>query len=514
MKMLKTLTALAFAMTLMFVGSIDASAKGDGSYDHSGVSCTECHTDAGIPTNGSVTAGFEADDACTVCHSAADANSDTSGGQDADNVADKPDSFNNNKDHTSMGDDGDGKYDIAAECGCHGPQKDETIHMTPTSMGDADDCSACHAGAPNLSTANVAPTGTADAESTLVDTAVTIDVLANDTDSTSDTLTITAFDAASTEGGVVEEVAGGLKYTPATGFTGNDTFTYTVSDGTFFVDVTVTVTVAANNAPVATADTATTIQGEAVVIDVAANDTDADGDSLTVALGTIDPAMGTIALKDGKITYTPAADFVGDATFTYTISDGIDTTTGNVTVEVLEDTDGDGIANDVDTDDDNDTILDGADQDSTVAATPKEDADNTAKAENGAAAKGTLPGFDPTKSTFVIETQPKNGTLSVNATTGEWIYTPKAGYEGTDTFTITYFNGTDVVEYTVTLTVTAEEEPPFGPDDNGGNDDDGNDDEEDPGSTNPNTGGTAGLMLAAAVTTASAAGLVVSRKRK
>ena len=85
--------------------------------------------------------------------------------------------------------------------------------------------------------------------------------------------------------------------------------------------MTVTVT-PTNDGPVAVDDAATTAEDTAVSIAVLANDTDLDGDTLTVSAATA-PAHGTATVNaDGTITYTPAANYHGTDSFTYTIGDG------------------------------------------------------------------------------------------------------------------------------------------------------------------------------------------------
>ena len=88
-----------------------------------------------------------------------------------------------------------------------------------------------------------------------------------------------------------------------------------------------------NCPPVAVDDTATTVNGFPVIIDVLANDSDPDGDPLTVT-GVTDPPNGTAVNNgDGTVTYTPDCGFFGIDTFDYTISDGQGgTDTGTVTV--------------------------------------------------------------------------------------------------------------------------------------------------------------------------------------
>jgi Ca2+-binding RTX toxin-like protein len=102
-----------------------------------------------------------------------------------------------------------------------------------------------------------------------------------------------------------------------------------------------------NTPPVANNDTATTIQDQAVTIDVLANDTDADGDILEiVSFVATSSEGGTIALEDNdtpedasddQLTYTPAAGFTGSDAFEYTISDGLATDAAPVEISVLSD---------------------------------------------------------------------------------------------------------------------------------------------------------------------------------
>lgn len=91
---------------------------------------------------------------------------------------------------------------------------------------------------------NDAPVAVDDAGQTVVDQAVEIDVLANDTDIDSSGLTVTNLQTTTDEGGTAAVTSGGVTYTPATGFIGSDTFTYTANDGAADSNVaTVTVTV-------------------------------------------------------------------------------------------------------------------------------------------------------------------------------------------------------------------------------------------------------------------------------
>src|SRR5690606_37914225 len=92
---------------------------------------------------------------------------------------------------------------------------------------------------------------------------------------------------------------------------------------------------AINHAPTANDDTAITDEGIAVAVAVRGNDTDPDGDSLTVT-GVTQGANGSVVIDaaTGNPIYTPNAGFTGTDSFTYTISDGGTTSVAVVTVTV------------------------------------------------------------------------------------------------------------------------------------------------------------------------------------
>ena len=63
-----------------------------------------------------------------------------------------------------------------------------------------------------------------------------------------------------------------------------------------------------------------------VTINVLGNDTDADTPTLTIQ-GVTQPGRGTGAIVSGQVRFTPAADFSGQTTFTYTVRTGTSTDT-------------------------------------------------------------------------------------------------------------------------------------------------------------------------------------------
>jgi hypothetical protein len=183
-----------------------------------------------------------------------------------------------------------------------------------------------------------APVANDDTATVTPGSSVSIPILANDSDPDNDPLTITQVGA---PGHGVAHLNGAdhtIIYTPAAGFTGTDTFTYTIADPAG-VEATATVTVlVANDPPVGVDDQATTTAGAAVTVQVLANDSDPGKHPLTVT-GVSTPAHGTAVISHDPggdtVVYTPSAGFTGTDTFTYTITDSVGlTATATVTVRV------------------------------------------------------------------------------------------------------------------------------------------------------------------------------------
>ena len=177
---------------------------------------------------------------------------------------------------------------------------------------------------------NQPPIANDDTASTTTPNAVTIRVLANDSDPDADPIQLTAVGAAAHGTTSINNNGAFVTYQPDAGFSGVDSFTYDIDDfrgGTATATVTVTVAAGANppanNPPVAVSDSATTQPGVAVVIGVLRNDSDPDGDAISIVSAT-NGSRGTTTVNSGlTISYTPAAGFTsGSDTFTYTIGDG------------------------------------------------------------------------------------------------------------------------------------------------------------------------------------------------
>ena len=271
-------------------------------------------------------------------------------------------------------------------------------------------------------------------------------VLTNDSDVDGDTLSV-ALATGPSHGTLTLNTDGSFEYKPEADFHGTDTFTYVVNDG--FGDsaaATVTITVSSiNDVPVANDDSYSVPVGGTLTVQassgVAANDTDADGDSLTVSVAT-GPSNGQLTLNaDGSFTYTPNADFHGTDTFTYTVNDGtVDSAVATVTIDVNT------LAN---------TVND--------AYTIAEDGTLTVDAENGVLTNDS--DVDGDTLSVALATGPSHGTLTLN-TDGSFEYKPEADFHGTDTFTYVVNDGFgNSAAATVTITVNPVNDAPVVADD-------------------------------------------------
>ncbi|MBW8682939.1 Ig-like domain-containing protein [Chitinophaga rhizophila] len=283
---------------------------------------------------------------------------------------------------------------------------------------------------PVVPPANNPPTGKGDSKTTTLNTPVSGSVTGTDPDG--DVLTFTKATNPA-HGSVVVRTDGTYTYTPASGYSGNDSFTITIADGkggSTVVTVTITVTAPGNNPPTGTGDNKTTSQDTPVI--GAVRGTDPDGDVLTFSKAT-DPVNGTVIVNaDGTYTYTPAAGFSGNDSFTVRISDGKGgsaTVTVNITVT---------------------PVTPPANNPPTGFGDSKATPENTP-------VSGTVTGTDPDGDvlTFTKATNPAHGTVVVNAN-GSYTYTPAAGYSGLDNFNITISDGKGgTATVTVNINVTA-----------------------------------------------------------
>ena len=260
-----------------------------------------------------------------------------------------------------------------------------------------------------------------------------LNVLENDTTEADETLTISSIVAGPANGTVqisVDNLI--LIYTPNAGFSGSDSLTYQISDGNGGLDTaTAQITVIAepdpNEAPVGVDDTISVDAEQAnQILNVLDNDTTEADETLTISSVVTEPANGTVRISADSLTliYTPDAGFSGSDTLTYEISDGnggVDTADVQITV-VADEPD----PNNAPTafNDDIEVTVDVADQVLNVLANDT-----------------TLPDTGETLTVVAVSTQPQNGTVEIAADGGSLIYTPNAGFEGTDSLSYQVSDG-------------------------------------------------------------------------
>ncbi|MBW4487729.1 MAG: tandem-95 repeat protein [Trichocoleus desertorum ATA4-8-CV12] len=282
---------------------------------------------------------------------------------------------------------------------------------------------------------NDAPIAISDAVSTNEDTVVTIPVLTNDTDAEGNTLTIDNFSTPAK--GSLSQNNGVFTYTPTANANGSDSFTYTISDGnsgTASATVNVTIT-PVNDAPIAISDAVSTNEDTVVTIPVLTNDTDVEGNALSITGVSVNPTLGSVVNNNGVFIYTPNANANGSDSFTYTISDGNGGTasaTVNVTITPVNDAPI-AISDAVSTNED------------TVVTIPVLTNDTDAEGNTL-----TIDNFST----------PAKGSLSQN--NGVFTYTPTANANGSDSFTYTISDGNSgTASATVNVTITPVNDAPI-----------------------------------------------------
>ncbi len=229
---------------------------------------------------------------------------------------------------------GDGSFTYTPEAGFRGT--DTFTYVAVDSRGAISNVATV-----TITVGNAAPVAANDSatlpyRSAAVNSQVTIDVLGNDTDANGDALVING--VTQPANGSVAIVGNQVVFTPDVGFLGITSFTYTARDSLGAVSNAATVTVTTTNAaPTAADDTGSAGAGTTVTINVLANDSDPEGDTLTVANLT-QPAAGTgSVVSNGNgtaVVYTAPAGFSGTATFTYQARDPFGALSNVATVTV------------------------------------------------------------------------------------------------------------------------------------------------------------------------------------
>lgn len=286
-------------------------------------------------------------------------------------------------------------------------------------------------------------------------------LLTNDYDVNGDNIIInTTPISGPSNGSVVVNSNGTYTYTPNAGFTGPDQFVYEIcDDGTpsLCAQATCYITVYPdNNPPTAVNDFNNTLVDTPVSGNVLTNDSDPDGDNLTVNTTPVSgPSNGTVTLNpNGTYTYTPNPGFVGEDTFIYSVcDDGIPPLCDQavVTISVIPVTN------------DNDPPVANPDAYVTQVGVP---------VGGNILVNDDDPDGDNIILTTTPLTGPSNGTVTI-AANGTIVYTPNPGFTGEDSFTYNICDdGTPVLCDNTTVTIIVlpdyngpDNDPPFAGDD-------------------------------------------------
>ncbi len=279
-------------------------------------------------------------------------------------------------------------------------------------------------------------------------------VLANDYDEEGDALTA-YLDSDPQYGQVALQQGGSFVYTPSPGYVGPDSFSYHLNDGLDdgnTATVTIDVTGTGNVAPVFDSSSYTaTIQDDAAVgtLVLGVSASDADGDSITFQFDPADSGAPFAIDSDlGYITVNGTLDAATQSEYTLTaqaVDPGALVGTATVTISVTS------------------AGNSGAPTAVDDAYDVAENTPLTINAAQGLLVNDTDPENDPL--TAAVENGPQYGTLDLSDD-GSFVYTPNAGYAGSDSFTYTAYDGQNTSNTaTVTLTVAASNAAPVANDD-------------------------------------------------
>jgi hypothetical protein len=272
------------------------------------------------------------------------------------------------------------------------------------------------------------------------DELITGTLLGNDTDVDGDILSAVAETITTANGGsVIINADGTFSYQGAANFNGSDSFDYTVTDGNGGTDIgTVSLNVGAvNDDPVAMDDDFTGNEDEVITGNLLDNDSDVDGDTLSVDAQTLTTANGgSVTINaDGTFSYQGAANFNGTDSFTYTARDSSGASdVANVTIGVAAV---------------NDAPIPQADH---FNGLRNVDITGNVLADNGAGPDYDVDGdtLSVQPGTFMTD---MGGSVELNAD-GSFTYTPEGDFYGADSFQYTLLDGNGgTATWTVTLSV-------------------------------------------------------------
>ena len=299
---------------------------------------------------------------------------------------------------------------------------------------------------------NTRPVANNDSYTTLEDVPLNIQapgVIANDTDADGNTLTAVLVGTVK-HGSLSLNSNGSFSYSPNTNYNGSDSFTYAPYDGVVTGNVaTVSINIApVNDPPIAVDDSASVAEDGSVDVRVLDNDSDPDGDSLTViaASTTNGTAVVNNSGSGGRVRFTPAPNYYGTVVFSYIVSDGALSSTGSVTVTVTPVNDAPVASDDAYTCPEGTTLI-----------VPVAGVLSTGASGAGVLANDTDLEGDPL--TAVLVSSVSHGTLVFNSN-GSFTYAPTADFNGSDSFTYRASDGSAMGNVAmVTINVTPVSDP-------------------------------------------------------
>ncbi len=302
----------------------------------------------------------------------------------------------------------DGKYTYTPAAGWTGT--DSLVFHSNDGHVDSNDATMF------FTVSNNAPTLTSSSFSLRHDSQWSLDLTSVASDSDGDVLTPVVV-TQPLHGAVLVDSSGVLRFIPDTHYAGSDSFTFKVNDGAADSNVATISLSITSTAPTVSNDGAYQVSKNGVLTisasQLTANDTVADGDSASITIDT-QPAHGQlIDMNDGTFEYHPDADFTGSDSFNYTLSNGVSVSSyATVSLNVVN---ASLVAN-------TDAFITATDTGYTFSAADLLRNDSTSLTGN--------------MEVTAIAT-PAHGTLTQDAVTGLWTYTPAAAYTGTDTFQYT-----------------------------------------------------------------------------
>ncbi len=275
-------------------------------------------------------------------------------------------------------------------------------------------------------------------------------VLDNDSDPEGDMQTVSTTPVDDVDNGtLVLNADGTFSYVPNDGFIGTDSFVYSVcDDGTPQAcdQATVYITVGgAGNTTDAENDINNTFADTSVSGNVLTNDTDAEGDTQTVTTTTVTTAQGVVVTIDpatGEYEYTPPTGYVGEDSFEYTVCDdgnpqACDTAT--VYIEVLP--------------------IGGPDNEAPIANADTAGTEQDTPVNGNVLSNDFDPDGDPIVVTTTTVTTTEGVVVTIDPNTGEYVYTPPAGFTGDDSFEYTICdNGNPALCDTAVVVITVYED--------------------------------------------------------